>query len=88
MTQEFAIFIMRETLFTALMLAAPMLLAGLIVGATISLLQSMTQVQEMTLTFIPKIVSVVTVMILLAPWMLSLITSFFHRIMEYVTQIT
>ena len=67
MNQEFAIFIMRETLFTALMLAAPMLLAGLIVGVTISLLQSMTQVQEMTLTFIPKIVSVVTVMILLAP---------------------
>ena len=88
MNQEFAIFIMRETLFTALMLAAPMLLAGLIVGVTISLLQSMTQVQEMTLTFIPKIVSVVTVMILLAPWMLSLITSFFHRIMEYVAQIT
>ena len=88
MNQEFAIFIMRETLFTALMLAAPMLLAGLIVGVTISLLQSMTQVQEMTLTFIPKIVSVVTVMILLAPWMLSLITSFFHRIMDYVAQIT
>ena len=79
---------MRETLLTALMLAAPMLLAGLVVGVTISLLQSMTQVQEMTLTFIPKIVSVVTVMILLAPWMLSLITSFFHRIMEYVAQIT
>ncbi|MFH0882745.1 MAG: flagellar biosynthesis protein FliQ [bacterium] len=88
MTQEFAIFIMRETLFTALMLAAPMLLAGLIVGVSISLLQSMTQVQEMTLTFIPKIVSVVTVLILLAPWMLSLITSFFHRVMEYVAQIT
>ncbi len=88
MTQEFAIFIMRETLFTALMLAAPMLVAGLVVGVSISLLQSMTQVQEMTLTFIPKIVSVVTVMILLAPWMISLITSFFNRIMEYVVQIT
>lgn len=88
MTQEFAVFIVRETLLTALMLAAPMLLAGLVVGVTISLLQSMTQVQEMTLTFIPKIVSVVTVMILFAPWMLNVVISFFHRVMAFVTQVT
>lgn len=88
MTEDFAIFIVRETLFTALMLAAPMLLAGLVVGVTISLLQSMTQVQEMTLTFIPKIVSVVTVMILFAPWMLGVITGFFYRIMDFITQVS
>jgi len=87
MTQEFAIFIMRETLVTALMLAAPMLLAGLVVGVTISLIQSMTQLQEMTLTFIPKIVAVVTVMILFAPWMIGLVTGFFHRVMDFVSQV-
>ncbi len=87
MTQELAIFLVRETLFTALILAAPMLLAGLVVGLTISLLQSVTQVSEMTLTFIPKILSVVTVMILFAPWMLNVYVSFFQMIYGYISQI-
>ena len=70
MTEQLAIEIVRETLVTALIIAGPMLLSGLIVGVLISLLQSVTQVQELTLTFIPKILTVVTVLILLSPWML------------------
>ncbi|MCB2198242.1 flagellar biosynthesis protein FliQ [bacterium] len=88
MTQEFAIFIVRETLFTALMIAAPMLLAGLIVGVTISLLQSVTQLQEMTLTFIPKILAVVTVLILFAPWMANVMLGYFHMILGYIGQMS
>ena len=88
MTQEFAIFIVRETLFTALMIAAPMLLAGLIVGVTISLLQSVTQLQEMTLTFIPKILAVVTVLILFAPWMANVMFGYFHMILGYISQMS
>ena len=88
MTQEFAIFIVRETLFTALMIAAPMLLAGLIVGVTISLLQSVTQLQEMTLTFIPKILAVVTVLILFAPWMSNVMIGYMHMIFGYVAQMS
>lgn len=86
MTQEFAIFIVRETLFTALMIAAPMLLAGLVVGVTISLLQSVTQLQEMTLTFIPKILAVVTVMILFAPWMANVMLGYIHMVFSYISQ--
>jgi len=85
MTQEFAIYIVRETLFTALMIAAPMLLAGLLTGLTISLLQSLTQVNEMTLTFIPKILAVVTILILFAPWMINIMVSFVHMIYGHVT---
>ena len=84
MTQEFAIYIVRETLFTALMIAAPMLLAGLLTGLTISLLQSLTQVNEMTLTFIPKILAVVTVLILFAPWMSNVMLGFFHMIYGHI----
>lgn len=86
MTQEFAIFIVRETLFTALLIAAPMLLTGLIVGLTISLLQSMTQIQEMTLTFIPKIVSVVLILVLFSPWMLNFLLRFTRMLYDYVAQ--
>ncbi len=86
MTQEFAIYVVRETLVTALLLAAPMLLAGLITGVTISLLQSVTQVQEMTLTFIPKILAVVIVLILFLPWMSNLLIGFADRTYAFIAQ--
>jgi flagellar biosynthesis protein FliQ len=88
MTEQLAIEIVRETLFTALVIAGPMLLSGLIVGVLISLLQSVTQVQEMTLTFIPKILTVVTVLILLSPWMLGIMFKFVNLIYGYIGQIS
>ncbi len=88
MTQELAIQIIRETLFTAVMIAAPMLLAGLIVGLTISLLQSVTQVNEMTLTFIPKIIAVVVVMILFMPWIMNRALLFANSIFNYISQMS
>ncbi len=88
MTQEFAIYIVRETLFTALMLAAPMLLTGLAVGLFISLIQSATQIQEMTLTFIPKILAVVIVMIFTAPWMINTLLGFTHMIFGHIGTMT
>ncbi len=87
MTEQLAIEIVRETLFTALIIAGPMLLSGLVVGVGISLLQSVTQVQEMTLTFIPKILTVVTVLILLAPWMLGIMFKFVNLIYAYISQV-
>ncbi len=87
MTQEFAIWIIRETFVTALLLAAPMLLAGLVTGLTISLLQSVTQIHEMTLTFIPKILAVITVLILMLPWMSNLIIAFANNVYGYFAQV-
>jgi flagellar biosynthesis protein FliQ len=68
--------LIRDTLLLAMVISAPMLVIGLVVGIIISLLQALTQIQEQTLTFIPKIVSMVLAAIALMPWMS-------HRLMQY-----
>src|SRR5260370_22202945 len=60
--------LIRHTLLLALIVSAPMLLIGLTVGIIVSLIQAVTQIQEQTLTFIPKIVAMVAAAILLMPW--------------------
>lgn len=76
MTQQMAIAICKQAVWTALFVAAPMLIAGLVVGIAVSIFQSVTQIQEMTLTFIPKILAVVTVLILALPWIMNMLISF------------
>jgi flagellar biosynthetic protein FliQ len=68
--------LVRQTLIMALIISSPMLCIGLVVGVCVSLLQAVTQIQEQTLTFIPKIVAMVASTILLMPWI-------GHRLMEY-----
>ena len=63
-----AVDLVRETLILSLMVSGPMLLCGLVVGIVVSLVQAVTQIQEQTLTFIPKIVAMVAAAILLMPW--------------------
>ena len=76
MTQQFVIDLGREMLMTTVLIATPLLGVSLIVGLTISIFQAVTQINEMTLTFIPKIAAVVIVLIILMPWMLNLIVNF------------
>jgi flagellar biosynthetic protein FliQ len=68
--------LVRETLTLALVISAPMLLIGLVVGIVISLLQAVTQIQEQTLSLVPKLAAMVGAAILLMPWI-------GHRLMEY-----
>jgi len=68
--------LIRHTLLLALIVSAPMLLIGLLVGIIVSLLQAVTQIQEQTLTFVPKIAAMVAAAILLMPWI-------GHRLLEY-----
>ena len=68
--------LIRQTLLVALIVSAPMLIIGLVVGIVVSLLQAITQIQEQTLTFVPKIAAMVGAAILLMPWI-------GHRLMEY-----
>lgn len=68
MTIDQASELIRQALLMALFIAAPMLLIGLIVGVIISLFQAITQIQEQTLTFVPKIVAMVASTIFLMPW--------------------
>jgi len=76
MTQDYIIHLTRESLLVALMLAGPPLAFGLIVGVAISVLQATTQIQEQTLTFIPKIVAVFLAIFLFGTWMLNSIVQF------------
>jgi flagellar biosynthetic protein FliQ len=68
----------RATLLLALTVSAPMLVIGLVVGVIVSLVQAVTQIQEQTLTFVPKIVAMFAAAIMLMPWMGM-------RLMEYAT---
>ncbi|MFA6761056.1 MAG: flagellar biosynthesis protein FliQ [Sulfuricurvum sp.] len=65
-----------ETFKVALYLSMPALLVGMLIGLAVSIFQATTQIQEMTLSFIPKIIGVAVVMILIMPWMLNIISDF------------
>jgi len=79
MTLSEATELIRQTLILALIVSAPMLVIGLVVGVIVSLLQAVTQIQEQTLTFVPKIVAMVAAAVLLMPWI-------GHRLLEYSAQ--
>lgn len=76
MTQDFMLYALKETLLTAAMVAAPLLLAILIVGLLVSIVQVATQIQEMTLTFIPKLIVTVVILLALGSWMLTVLKQF------------
>ncbi|PID81075.1 flagellar biosynthetic protein FliQ [bacterium DOLZORAL124_64_63] len=76
MTPEFVTGFFFEALKTALMLASPMLVAGLVAGVLISMFQAATQINEMTLIFIPKMIAVALALLVFFPWMLQLMISF------------
>lgn len=65
---------------TVLMVSAPMLAFGLVVGLTVAIFQAITQIHEMTLTFVPKIVAVAVALLVFLPWIISLVTGFTERL--------
>jgi len=85
MSAEFAIWICKQTIYTALMVAAPMLIVGLVIGLMISLFQAATQVHEMTLTFIPKIIGVILILLLTFPWTINVLLSFTREIFQFIS---
>jgi len=76
MTPESVVSIGQQAIQVMVMLAAPLLLSALLVGLLIGMLQAATQINEMTLSFIPKLIIVVVALWLAGPWMLSLIMSY------------
>lgn len=82
MDSDFAIRLLNDTLLTALKLSAPILLATLVVGLLISIVQVVTQIQEMTLTFVPKLIVVVVVCLMFGSWMLSVAIELARRMFE------
>ena len=84
MTTEFIVGITKEALQMAVMLAAPVLGIGLVLGLLVSLFQAVTQLQEMTLTFIPKFLGVSLALVILAPWILELLVSYTTTLIENI----
>ena len=72
----------KEALIVTLMVSAPLLAAGLVVGVLVSLFQAVTQIQEMTLTFIPKILAVSAALFFFLPWMLTTLVQFTRHVLE------
>lgn len=76
MTVDDIVVLGRDAMLVTLLASAPMLLSGMLVGLIISIFQSVTQIQEMTLSFVPKIVVVMVSFVLFLPWMVSLLLGF------------
>jgi flagellar biosynthetic protein FliQ len=84
MTPEFVISLGSEAIQLVLLLAAPLLGVGLVVGLVVAILQATTQVQEMTLTFVPKIVTVLLALLAAGPWMLNKAASFSSQLIASI----
>ncbi|WP_298862373.1 flagellar biosynthesis protein FliQ [Microbacterium sp.] len=87
MTPETALDIGVQGLIIAAKLAAPLLITALVVGFAISLLQSITQVQEVTLAFVPKFIAVGVALVVAGNWMISELVSFTHTMFDRIPQL-
>ena len=76
MTEELIMNIGSEAIKTAMLLAGPLLVSAMLIGIVVSVLQAVTQINEATLTFIPKMVGVVVVLAVMAPWMLRVLQDY------------
>jgi flagellar biosynthetic protein FliQ len=76
MSEELVMHIASESIKTTILLAGPMLAAAMVIGIVVSVLQAVTQINESTLTFIPKMVAVLAVLVVMAPWMLEILTQY------------
>ncbi len=81
MTPEFVTGFFLEAIKTTIILAAPMLLAGLVTGLLISIFQAATSINEMTMTFIPKMLAVAVALLIAFPWMLQVLIEFFQNLL-------
>jgi len=87
MTEEIIIKLGQDALRTTALLAAPMLLSTLVVGLAVSIFQALTQINESTLTFIPKMIVVAAVFILAGPWMMDVMSSYTVSLFENIATI-
>ena len=87
MDTSFVVYLGRHTLETALLLSAPILLTCMVVGIVVTLLQAVTSIRDMTLTFVPKLLAVGVVILICSNWMLQIILNFAHEIFSHIQNI-
>ena len=84
MDEALVLTVLQKTILLTMVIAAPILLSAIVVGLTISIVQSVTQIQEQTLTFVPKIFAALLVLIVSAPWMIDIFTNTTKELFEYI----
>ncbi len=85
MSVDYVIFLTKQSLTTVIYLLAPILGAGLVVGLIVGIFQAVTQIQEMTLSFIPKMAVVGFVILLLTPWFLDILINYTQEIFSQIS---
>ncbi len=88
MTQDFLQGLLGDMMVVVFKLSIPLLISGLGVGLVISVLQAVTQVQEMTLTFVPKVIVAAIVLAMMGPWMLNTLISFTQEVWAHIPEMT
>ena len=87
MSENMIIYIVKDAIQTGLMIAAPILIASIAVGLIISIFQATTQIQEQTLTFVPKLVVVAVVGVIAGNWMMHIMVNFTEKIFSMISNI-
>jgi flagellar biosynthetic protein FliQ len=87
MSENMLMGVIKDAISTGLMVAAPILIVSIVVGLIISIFQATTQIQEQTLTFVPKLIAVAIIGIVTGSWMLHTIVNFTARIFDLITNV-
>lgn len=86
MNEGMVLDIVRETVWTAVESAAPLLLISLIIGLVISIFQTVTSIQEQTLTFVPKFLAIMLILVLCGSWIMNNVVDLFTSLMEHIPE--
>jgi flagellar biosynthetic protein FliQ len=84
MNSDVVVGLMAEAIKVTILVSAPVLIVGLVVGVAISLIQAVTQIQEMTLVFVPKIIAVMVVLVAAFPWMINIMVSYTQNLITHI----
>ena len=87
MNESVVVSVVKETLYTAMLVGGPILILSLIVGLLVSIFQATTQIQEQTLSFIPKLITIALVLVVGGAWMLDELIQFTNKIMNMIAVI-
>jgi flagellar biosynthetic protein FliQ len=87
LTPEYVVTVGRQALEMMMIVSAPALLVALGIGLVVSLLQAVTQINEQTLTFLPKLLAVGLTLVLVGPWMLTMLTDYIARTLNSIPQV-
>lgn len=87
MTQDYIIYIAKEAVYTVLLIAGPLLAGSIFIGLAVSIFQATTQIQEQTLTFVPKLIVILVIVVVTGPWMLNVLIDFTTNLFEVIPKL-